>query len=100
VVGLGFHLRLGARRLLRRLVERRLRARLERVRVALPHGSEQLPGRLHRHAPDEYRYLRSSGASVYTPFKLDVLRVTGGRIAEITTFDGTLFEAFGLPATL
>jgi hypothetical protein len=29
-----------------------------------------------------------------------VLRVEGGRIAEITTFDATLFPAFGLPPTL
>jgi hypothetical protein len=27
-----------------------------------------------------------------------VLRIEGGLIAEITTFDATLFAAFGLPA--
>jgi hypothetical protein len=29
-----------------------------------------------------------------------VLRIEGDRIAEITTFDATLFPAFGLPPTL
>jgi hypothetical protein len=29
-----------------------------------------------------------------------VLRVEDGLIAEITTFDATLFEAFGLPLSL
>jgi hypothetical protein len=29
-----------------------------------------------------------------------VLRLEGGRIAEITTFDATLFPEFGLPPTL
>jgi hypothetical protein len=29
-----------------------------------------------------------------------VLRVEDGRIAEITTFNAALFEAFGLPPTL
>ncbi len=32
--------------------------------------------------------------------KLDVLRVEGDAIAEFTTFDATLFPAFGLPPTL
>jgi hypothetical protein len=29
-----------------------------------------------------------------------VLRIEGGLIAEITTFGASLFQAFGLPATL
>jgi hypothetical protein len=29
--------------------------------------------------------------------RFDVLRVEGGPIAEITTFDASLFPAFGLP---
>jgi ketosteroid isomerase-like protein len=29
-----------------------------------------------------------------------LLRVAGGKIAEITTFGATLFDAFGLPPTL
>ena len=45
-------------------------------------------------------YLRRAGSDVYLPFKLDVLRIGGGLIAEITTFDAPLFDRFGLPATL
>jgi NADP-dependent 3-hydroxy acid dehydrogenase YdfG len=41
--------------------------------------------------------LISCGDVQRTP--LDVLRVEGGRIAEITTFGATLFPAFGRPAT-
>ena len=37
---------------------------------------------------------------VYLPFKLDVLRTGGGLIAEITTFDASLFDRFGLPPAL
>jgi RNA polymerase sigma-70 factor (ECF subfamily) len=44
-------------------------------------------------------YLRSPGEDFYRAFKIDVLRFAGGRIAEITTFDNTLFAAFGLPRT-
>jgi len=33
-------------------------------------------------------------------YKLDVLRIEQGLIAEITTFEGHLFEPFGLPSTL
>jgi DNA-directed RNA polymerase specialized sigma24 family protein len=33
-------------------------------------------------------------------FKVDVLRMGDGKITEITTFDASLFEAFGLPLTL
>ena len=40
------------------------------------------------------------GDTVFRAFKLDVLRVDGAKIAEITTFDSTLFPEFGLPATL
>ena len=34
------------------------------------------------------------------PFKLDVLRIEDGQIAEITTFGPDLFDALGLPDTL
>jgi len=33
-------------------------------------------------------------------FKFDALRIEGGLIAEMKTFDGALFEAFGLPPVL
>ena len=45
-------------------------------------------------------YLRRWDDTEFRPFKLDVLRCTGDRIAEITTFNATLFPAFGLPETV
>jgi RNA polymerase sigma-70 factor (ECF subfamily) len=45
-------------------------------------------------------YLLRPGDSVYRPFKLDVLRVEGDRIAEITTFGPELFAELHLPPTL
>jgi RNA polymerase sigma-70 factor (TIGR02960 family) len=58
-----------------------------------------LPTRANRQ-PAAASYLRAHGDDTYRSFKLDVLRVEDGRIAEITTFDAALFEAFGLPPTL
>jgi RNA polymerase sigma-70 factor (TIGR02960 family) len=55
-----------------------------------------VPTRANR-MPTAASYLRRPGDSEFRAFKLDVLRVEGGRIAEITTFDATLFPAFGLP---
>jgi hypothetical protein len=45
-------------------------------------------------------YLRGPGDTQFRAFEFDVLRIEGGRIAEVTTFDATLFPAFGLPPTL
>ncbi len=45
-------------------------------------------------------YLRAPGDSVYRAFKLDVLRVENGAIAEITTFHSDVFAGFGLAETL
>ena len=50
--------------------------------------------------PAAASYLRKPGDDTFRKFKLDVLRVRGDRIAEITTFTSALFEAFGLPETL
>ena len=50
--------------------------------------------------PAAASYLKAPGDTEFRAFKLDVLRVEGGRIAEITTFGATLFPAFALPATL
>ena len=50
--------------------------------------------------PTAASYLKAPGDTEFRAFKLDVLRLEGGRIAEITTFGATLFPAFGLPATL
>jgi RNA polymerase sigma-70 factor, ECF subfamily len=46
-------------------------------------------------------YLRRPGESEYGPLALDVLRIEGGRVTEITSFvSPELFGAFGLPPTL
>jgi RNA polymerase sigma-70 factor (ECF subfamily) len=58
-----------------------------------------IPTRANR-MPAAASYLRAPGDSEYRAFKLDVIRVQSGRIAEITTFGADLFGAFGLPATL
>jgi RNA polymerase sigma-70 factor (TIGR02960 family) len=50
--------------------------------------------------PAAASYLRRPGDSVFRAFKLDVLRVRGGQVAETTTFDSSLFGAFGLPEVL
>jgi RNA polymerase sigma-70 factor, ECF subfamily len=51
--------------------------------------------------PAVAHYLRPPGESEYRPLALDVLRVEGGRVAEITSFVfAELFPAFGLPPTL
>jgi RNA polymerase sigma-70 factor (TIGR02960 family) len=55
-----------------------------------------VPTRANR-MPTAASYLRQPGDTEFRAFKLDVLRVEGGRIAEVTTFDSTLFPAFGLP---
>jgi RNA polymerase sigma-70 factor (TIGR02960 family) len=55
-----------------------------------------VPTRANR-MPAAASYLRQPGDTEFRAFKLDVLRVEGGRIAEITTFDASLFDAFGLP---
>jgi RNA polymerase sigma-70 factor (ECF subfamily) len=58
-----------------------------------------VPTRANR-MPTAASYLRQPGDAAFRAFKLDVLRVEGGRIAEVTTFDATLFPAFGLPPVL
>lgn len=50
--------------------------------------------------PTAASYLRRPGDSAFRAFKLDVLRIEDGVIAEITTFGAGLFPAFGLPPTL
>ncbi|WP_291413277.1 RNA polymerase subunit sigma-70 [Actinophytocola sp.] len=45
-------------------------------------------------------YLRAPGDDTYRAFKIDVVRFAGDRIAEVTTFDKTLFDVFGLPPTM
>jgi RNA polymerase sigma-70 factor (ECF subfamily) len=45
-------------------------------------------------------YLRKPGETEWRAFKLDVLRIEDGGVAEVTTFDATLFGRFGLPERL
>jgi RNA polymerase sigma-70 factor (TIGR02960 family) len=45
-------------------------------------------------------YLRRPGDTVFRAFKLDVMRIEAGTIAEITVFNADLFPAFGLPQEL
>jgi RNA polymerase sigma-70 factor (TIGR02960 family) len=45
-------------------------------------------------------YLRPPGATEFTAFKLDVVRLLDGAVAEITTFNQDVFASFGLPAAL
>jgi RNA polymerase sigma-70 factor (TIGR02960 family) len=45
-------------------------------------------------------YLKRPGDTEYRGFKLDVLRIEDGSIAEITTFGWSLFPAFDLPQVL
>ncbi|HYR61270.1 MAG TPA: RNA polymerase subunit sigma-70 [Actinomycetota bacterium] len=50
--------------------------------------------------PTAASYLRRPGDTEFRAFKFDVLRIEGGAIAEITTFDASLFPVFDLPPTL
>ena len=51
--------------------------------------------------PAAAHYLRRPGELEYRPLALDVLRIEGGRIAEINSFVfPELFPAFGLPPKL
>jgi hypothetical protein len=57
-----------------------------------------VPTRANRQ-PTAASYLRAHGDSEFRAFKLDVIRVEGPLVAEVTTFDATLFPQFGLPPT-
>jgi RNA polymerase sigma-70 factor (TIGR02960 family) len=50
--------------------------------------------------PSAASYLRRPGDSLFRAFKLDVLRIEDGAIAEITTFGWSLFRHFDLPDVL
>ena len=50
--------------------------------------------------PAAVSYLRRPGDSVFRAFKVDVLRVVDGRIAEITTVGPALFVDHGMPEVL
>jgi RNA polymerase sigma-70 factor (TIGR02960 family) len=50
--------------------------------------------------PGAASYLRRPGEGEFRAFKLDIMRIEAGRIAEITTFGAELFSAFGLKPVL
>jgi hypothetical protein len=50
--------------------------------------------------PAAANYLREHGGTEFRAFKVDLLRVGDGGIAEVTTFDAKLFPQFGLPPVL
>jgi RNA polymerase sigma-70 factor (TIGR02960 family) len=67
---------------------------LERARGE---GDWQLAATAANRMPAAASYLRRPGDRQFRAFKLDVLRIESGRIAEVTTFGPELFPAFGLP---
>ena len=50
--------------------------------------------------PAAASYLRRTGDTEFRLFKLDVLRIVDGKVAEITTFGGSQIDAFDLPPLL
>ena len=53
------------------------------------------------HEPAVATYVRAPGSDgPYSAFGLTVLRIAGGRVAELTVFPATLYPAFGLPGTV
>jgi RNA polymerase sigma-70 factor (TIGR02960 family) len=63
-------------------------------------GDWRLVPTLANRMPTAASYLRRPGDSEFRAFKLDVLRIEDGLIAEITTFGPELFPAFGLEPIL
>ncbi|MGW8531371.1 RNA polymerase subunit sigma-70 [Nocardiopsis sp. NPDC055824] len=51
-------------------------------------------------SPAAANYVRMPGEAVHAAVNLDVLRIEGGLVAEITTFGPETLPAFGLPPTL
>jgi RNA polymerase sigma-70 factor (ECF subfamily) len=50
--------------------------------------------------PAVANYVRGPGDDRYTPLALDVITIADGAVIEIVTFDGSVFEKFGLPPSL
>ncbi len=67
---------------------------------AMSEGGWRLLPTVANRMPAAASYRRAPGETIYTPFKLDVLRIVDGRIAEITTFGPQPFPQLGLPPTL
>lgn len=63
-------------------------------------GEWRLVGTRANRQPAAACYLREPGETEFRAFKLDVLRLVDGAVAEITTFGRKLFPAFDLPLVL
>lgn len=63
-------------------------------------GDWKLLSTMANRMPSAASYVRRPGDTKFRAMKLDVLRIDGDRIVEITTFGPDLFEAFGLPQTV
>ena len=63
-------------------------------------GDWRLLSTMANRMPTAASYLRAPSDPEFRAFKFDVIRVAGGKVAEVTTFGPELFPAFGLPATL
>jgi RNA polymerase sigma-70 factor (TIGR02960 family) len=63
---------------------------------AMAEGTWRLVPTAANRMPTAASYLRQTGDTQYRAFKLDVLRIENGKIAEITTFGSSRFPAFGL----
>jgi RNA polymerase sigma-70 factor (ECF subfamily) len=63
-------------------------------------GDWRLVATMANRMPAAASYLQRPGDAEFRAFKLDVLRIEDGAIAEITTFGYSRFPAFGLPPTL
>jgi RNA polymerase sigma-70 factor, ECF subfamily len=50
--------------------------------------------------PAAANYVRAPGDTEFRAMSLDVLRIAGGQLVEITTFDSAFFPLFGLPEIL
>jgi RNA polymerase sigma-70 factor (ECF subfamily) len=78
---------------------------LEQVRPLMSRGLQE-PGEWRLVAtgcnrmPAAACYLRPWDATGFIAFKIDVLRIVDGKVAEVTTFNSTLFPELGLPVTL
>jgi RNA polymerase sigma-70 factor (ECF subfamily) len=73
---------------------------LEHAFGAGSHGDWRLVEIRANRTPAAASYLRAHGDTEFRAFKIDVIRLEQGRVAEMTTFGTTLFDAFGLPPVL
>jgi RNA polymerase sigma-70 factor (ECF subfamily) len=74
-----------------------MRALLHRAFVTDRDGDWRLVPTAANRLPAAASYLRRPGDTEFRAFKLDVLSITDGAIAEITTFGYSRFPHFGLP---